>query len=127
MPEIQLIVQRLTRHSGYSLKWVSSAEAGLEYLRTHRADLVLLDIHLPGMDGIELCRRLRAVPGLAELPVALFSQGANPDDLRAGLEAGANFVLSKDLLCRPDDWRRRVEEILGGAPTVAGSADKGTG
>ncbi len=127
MPEIQLIVQRLTRHSGYSLKWVSTAEAGLEYLQSHHPDLVLLDIHLPGMDGIELCRRLRALPELADVPVALFSQGANQDDLQAGLAAGANFVLPKDLLCRPDDWRRSVEEMLGEAGVAAGAADEGAG
>jgi PAS domain S-box-containing protein len=128
-PEIGLIVHRLTQHAGYSLDWVATAEEGWEYLQGHRPDLLLLDIHLPGMDGVELCRRLRAVPALADLPVALFSQGANPDDLRAGLEAGANFVLPKDLLCRPDDWRRRVEEIVGAphVPEGAGSADKGTG
>jgi CheY-like chemotaxis protein len=112
MPDIQIIVQRFTQHSGYSLKWVASAEEGWEYLRAHRPDLVLLDLHLPGMDGIELCRRLRAVPALSDLPVALFSQGATPEDQQAGRAAGADFVLSKDLLCRPDDWRRRVEEML---------------
>jgi PAS domain S-box-containing protein len=119
MADIQLIVQRLTQHSGYSLKWVASAEEGWEYLQAHRPDLVLLDVHLPGMDGIELCRKLRAVPELADLPVALFSQGANPDDIAAGRQAGANYVLPKDLLWRPEDWRRRVEEMLHARPQPA--------
>jgi PAS domain S-box-containing protein len=112
MPDIQIIVQRFTQHSGYSLKWVASAEEGWDYLQAHRPDLVLLDFHLPGMDGIELCRKLRAVPELADLPVALFSQGATVEDQQAGRAAGADFVLSKDLLCRPDDWRRRIDEML---------------
>jgi PAS domain S-box-containing protein len=112
MPDIQIIVQRFTQHSGYSLKWVASAEEGWDYLQAHRPDLVLLDFHLPGMDGIELCRKLRAVPELADLPVALFSQGANAEEQQAGRAAGADFVLSKDLLCRPDDWRRRIDEML---------------
>ena len=112
MPDIQIIVQRFTQNSGYSLKWVASAEEGWDYLQAHRPDLVLLDLHLPGEDGISLCRRLRADPELADVPVALFSQGASIEDQQAGQAAGAEFVLPKDLLCRPDDWRRRVEEML---------------
>ena len=45
------------------------------------------------------------------LPVALFSQGANPDDIAAGRQAGANYVLPKDLLWRPEDWRRHASSI----------------
>ncbi len=112
MPDIQIIVQRLTQNSGYSLKWVASAEEGWDYLQAHRPDLMLLDLHLPGEDGISLCRRLREVPELADMPVALFSQGATVEEQQAGLAAGADFVLPKDLLCRPDDWRRRVGEML---------------
>ncbi len=120
MPDIGLIVQRLTRDVGYSMKWVTSAEEAWEYLREARPDLVLLDIHLPGMDGVELCRRLRAAPDQADLPIALFSQAANADDLSAGMAAGANFVLSKELLCQPDAWRRQVEAMLAGATEELG-------
>jgi CheY-like chemotaxis protein len=80
-------------------------------LQTHKPDLVLLDIHLPGMDGIELCQRLRSLRQ-EELSIALFSQGAHPEDISAGLAAGANYVLSKELLCQPDAWRQRLHEIL---------------
>lgn len=112
MEEMGLIVQRLARKAGHELHWVTSAEAAWEHLQGHRPDLVLLDIHLPGMDGIELCRRLRAQPQQAELPIALFSQGAHANDISAGLAAGANFVLSKELLCQPEAWHRRLHEVL---------------
>jgi PAS domain S-box-containing protein len=115
MPEIGLIVKRLTRHSGHTVEWVTSAEEAWVYLQGHRPDLVLLDIHLPGMNGIEFCRQLRTLPEQARVPVALFSQAANPEDLKAGLAAGANFVLSKDLLCQPETWRLRVDEMLTGS------------
>src|SRR5205807_619671 len=117
-PEIALIVKRLTKHFGHSLKWVTSAEEAWDYLQGHRPDLVLLDIHLPGMNGVELCRRLRAVPAQAGLPIALFSQGAKSHDIEEGRAAGANFVLPKDLLCQPDTWRQRVEEMLSAVPVA---------
>jgi PAS domain S-box-containing protein len=112
MHDMGVIVQRLARKAGHNLHWVTSAEAAWEHLQDHRPDLVLLDIHLPGMDGIELCRRLRTLPQHTELPIALFSQGADPEDISAGLAAGANFVLSKELLCQPEVWRRRLHEVL---------------
>jgi len=88
MESIGIIVQRLTKHAGHSLKWVTTAEDAWEYLQDHRPELVLLDIHLPRMNGIELCRKLRADPKQAGLAIALFSGGADLTDLNAGLEAG---------------------------------------
>jgi CheY-like chemotaxis protein len=90
---------------------------------------VLLDVNLPGTSGVELCRRVRQAPGLAALPVALFTHGGVPQDVAAGWEAGADFLVSKDLVCRPADWRGRLAEILarvrGGAP--AGRLEWGSG
>ena len=75
-------------------------------------DLVLVDINLPGVSGLDLVRRLRATPTLAALPVAIFSATDRPDEVQAGLEAGADFVLSKDLLGSPTAWLGRIEELL---------------
>jgi CheY-like chemotaxis protein len=60
-----------------------------------------------------LCRRLWAAPRLADLPVALFTQADRPEDVAAGLEVGADFVVWKDLLARPEAWHERLGEILG--------------
>jgi PAS domain S-box-containing protein len=112
MAEMALIVQRFARKAGHDFHWVPTAEAAWDFLQNHRPDLVLLDIHLPGMDGIELCQKLRAQPNHAGLPIALFSQDVTPEDIRTGLAAGANFVLSKRLLCEPDAWRQQLHQIL---------------
>jgi PAS domain S-box-containing protein len=112
MPEMGLIVQRFAKKAGHELHWVKTAEEAWEHLQEHQPDLVLLDIHLPGMDGIELCRRLRTLTQQAKLPIALFSQAAGAEDIRTGLSAGANYVLSKELLCQPEAWRQRLAEIL---------------
>jgi CheY-like chemotaxis protein len=81
-----------------------------------RPDLILLDLNLPGTPGAELCRRLRVTPELAELRVALYSHWDRADDIAAGLAAGADFVVSKDLLTQPDAWAGRLHEILARAP-----------
>jgi PAS domain S-box-containing protein len=114
MPEIGLVAQRLGRRAGHVIDWLTTAEAAWDYLQhpNQRPDLLLLDINLPGMSGPELCRRLRATPELAGLTVALFSQMDRPEALAAGRAAGADFVLSKDLLSRPAVWQRRLQEML---------------
>lgn len=112
MPEIGLIVQRLARKAGHDIDWVQTGEAAWEHLQKIQPDLVLLDIHLPGIDGIELCRQLRKSPAHAKLPIALFSQGVHSEEIAAGLAAGANYVLSKELLCEPESWRQQLAKIL---------------
>jgi CheY-like chemotaxis protein len=111
-PEIALIVQRLARRAGQELTTCPDVASAWEYLADGRPDLVILDLNLPGTSGLELCRRIRGSPDLAQLPVALFSQGDRPEDLAAGLEAGVDFVLSKELLCQPEQWQARLEEVL---------------
>jgi CheY-like chemotaxis protein len=112
-PEIGVIARRLGRDSGHVIAVEPSAESAWDFLqRTRQPDLVLLDQNLPGASGCELCRRLRATPALVRLAVALFSHWERPGDIAAGLDAGTDFVLSKDLLCEPEQWRQRLAEIL---------------
>jgi CheY-like chemotaxis protein len=127
-PEMRLIVGALARREGHALDWCPDAPSAWDYLRKARPDLVLLDVNLPGTSGVELCRRLRQTPALAALPVALFTHGGVPQDVAAGLEAGADFLVCKDLVCRPADWRRRLAEILGrlGSNRPAGGVEWGS-
>jgi DNA-binding response OmpR family regulator len=112
-------VQGLAKHAGYKLEWSTTAEEGWDYLQDHRPELVLLDINLPGMNGIELIRRIRAEPKLAGLTIAVFSQGEHPETVADAQTAGANYILSKDLLANPSVWQRRLDEILPGADEAA--------
>jgi PAS domain S-box-containing protein len=110
MSEIGLIAQKLAQRAGHELTWLKTAEDAWQYLQQERPDLALLDVHLPGMSGDELCRRLRTLPHLADLPIALFTQGhEDPAWVKA---AGADYILSKDLLCQPEVWQRRLADIL---------------
>lgn len=119
-PEIGLIVERLARRGGQEV--ISCADAALawDYLAQTRPgvatmprpDLMLLDINLPAMNGAAFCRLLRQTPDFAALPVALFSHWDRPEDIASGWDAGADFVVSKDLLCKPAAWNERIDELV---------------
>ena len=57
--------------------------------------LILLDVNMPGWDGFEVCRRLRADARFAATPIVMLTAAARPDDVRRGLEAGATEYLTK--------------------------------
>ena len=73
------------------------AEAGLAAHATGRFPLVLVDWLLPGMDGIEFCRRVRAMPGGDRCIILMITSRSRPDDLRAALAAGADDYLVKPI------------------------------
>ncbi len=77
---------------------VASAQGGAEALRTALAwspDIILLDVMMPGMDGFETCRRLKADPELTHIPVVMVTALVSPAERVRGLEAGADDFLSK--------------------------------
>lgn len=82
---------------GLSLRIAPSAEMGLEMLRTTTAAVIIMDIHLPGMDGYEALAALRRDPALAHLPVIALSASATPRDINRALDAGFNDYLTKPL------------------------------
>jgi CheY-like chemotaxis protein len=98
--EDQADLRRLVRWSlegeGYELLEVSNGAAAMAVLTSAKPALVLLDIMLPGgIDGLEICRRVRADPTLADMKVLLLSALAQKRDREAGAEAGADGYLVK--------------------------------
>jgi adenylate cyclase len=79
---------------GYEMLSAGSGPEALEAVTRDRPDLVLLDIVMPGMDGYEVCRQLRATPASAVLPVVMITASGNEEKLRA-LEAGADDFIAK--------------------------------
>lgn len=107
-PEVAQVVRILCRRAGHTLAWQTD---GAEPSLTLRPDLVLLDLNLQDEDGIAVYRRL-ATKALRGVTTALFTQGAAPARLAAGLDAGIDFLVSKDLLGRPAEWNVRLGEVL---------------
>src|SRR5262249_41619671 len=96
--DVGMIIQKLAKRDGLQVAWFATAEAAWEHLQVHGADLILLDVNLPGISGVELCRRLRGHPLLEETPVAMFTPDREPEKLEELRAAGADFFLTKDLL-----------------------------
>src|SRR5256712_9564520 len=96
----------------------------LELIHQRRPDLVLLDVMIPGLDGFEVCRRVRSEPEFASLPILMLTALDQASDLAAGLEAGANDFLAKPFneveltarvrsLLRTKALQDRLADILG--------------
>src|SRR5438477_1228831 len=88
----------------------ADGERGLGLLRRGRFDVVLLDVMLPGTDGFEVCRRLRATPELAALPVIMLTARGDDVDKIVGLELGADDYLPKPF--NPRELLARVHAVL---------------
>jgi len=94
-PASRLLMTRVLEGAGYRAIVAGSGEEALTLVATDRPDLVVLDIGLPGMDGIEVCARLRSDPANATLPVIMLTARVQLDDVVSGLGAGADDYLAK--------------------------------
>jgi len=80
---------------GYEVAVATDGEQALEAVRADPPDLLLLDIMMPKIDGLEVVRRIKADPTLPFIPVVLVTAKANPRDVVAGLDAGGDDYLTK--------------------------------
>ena len=106
---IRALFQRLLTADGHE---VISADDGIEALEAaqrHRPDVILLDVGMPGLDGIEVCRRLKSDPALRLTPVVLVTGLSDLSDRIKGIEAGADDFLSKPV--HPHELRARVVSL----------------
>jgi len=94
---LRLVEQLLARRPGIRLLAAHTPSLGLDLAAACRPDLVLLDINLPGMDGHEVLRRLRALPDAGQVPVIAVTANAMPRDVERSLAAGFSDYLTKPL------------------------------
>jgi len=89
------VLRRLLLRDGYSVEVARDGESGLEAVRRSTPDLVLLDVMMPGIDGFEVCRRLKSDPATRLTPVILVTTLDGRDDRIQGMDAGADDFLTK--------------------------------
>jgi DNA-binding response OmpR family regulator len=104
-----LVAEYLGRHE-IDVTVAADGERGLATLRRQRFDVVLLDLMLPGLDGLEVCRRIRAMPELAALPVLMLTARGDDVDRIVGLELGADDYLPKPF--NPRELLARIRAVL---------------
>jgi two-component system, OmpR family, alkaline phosphatase synthesis response regulator PhoP len=93
--DIRGLIEYSLGREGYAVHGVATGELGLKEARLKKPDLVLLDLMLPGMDGFEVCRMLKADPVTASTPVVIVTAKGEESDIVSGLEIGADDYVTK--------------------------------
>ena len=119
MPRVQIVedspdIAELVRHyltrAGYETTTFSSGRDALIQARQSPPDLVVLDVMLPGMDGMQVCQALRAEPGTANIPIIMLTARGEEADRVRGLELGADDYVTKPF--SPKELVARVAALL---------------
>jgi DNA-binding response OmpR family regulator len=122
----QMVTEYLAQ-SGYAVTHANDGEKGLEQLPLLQPELVILDLMMPGIDGLEVCRRIRALPNdSARVPVLMLTAKGDPMDRIIGLELGADDYLPKPF--EPRELLARIRAVLRrrGEPTGTATATRST-
>jgi len=104
---IRTAVRLALEEEGWEVAETASGEEALESFGTHGADVVLIDIMLPGIDGFEVCRSIRR---LGDVPIIMVTARSDSHDVVAGLEAGADDYLRKPF--DPKELSARIRALL---------------
>jgi len=115
-----LLADYLRQQGGFSTFHLSRGDQVLERIRSHSPDLILLDLMLPGMDGIEVCKQVRAE---STVPIIMITARVEEIDRLLGLELGAD-----DYICKPFSPREvvaRVKAVLRRSVAIAGAGQPG--
>ena len=108
--DIRDLVRFHLEQEGYAVREADTGEAALGVVSAERPALVLLDLMLPGVDGLEVCRRLRSGEGTRSIPVIMLTAKAGEVDRVLGLEIGADDYLTKPF--SPRELVARVRAVL---------------
>ena len=96
-PDNLRLTQLLLECEGYTVRTADDAEQALAVLETYRPELILMDIQLPGMDGLELTRRLRKMPELKTMGIVALTAYAMQSDEANAREAGCDGYITKPI------------------------------
>ncbi len=109
-PATLRLVDYSLRHKGYQVLTASNGLEGMRKVHNEKPDLIILDVMLPGMDGFEICHRLRSEPDTSQLLILMFSAKAQEIDKDIGLKVGADDYLTKPV--DPGVLVSRVKSLL---------------
>jgi two-component system, OmpR family, alkaline phosphatase synthesis response regulator PhoP len=123
-PDIAHLVTRYLAKAGFVTEHVASGREAMQALTTRKPDLMVLDLMLPHVDGLEICRRVRADSSTAGLPIIMLTARAEESERIVGLELGADDYLPKpfspgELVARVRALLRRAERAAAQPATTA--------
>jgi two-component system response regulator MtrA len=111
--DLRLLVSLKLESAGHQVVSVEDGSSAAAQCSSLRPDLVILDLMMPGMSGLEVCRYIRASDDLKATPVILLTARAQASDIEAGKAAGVDEYLTKPF--SPRELAFRVSSLLGGA------------
>ena len=109
-PDIQEIIAYNLKREGYQVSAALNGEDGLSIISQKKPNLILLDLMLPGIDGLEVCRRLRSQTDTQDIPIIMVSAKGEETDVVLGLGLGADDYISKPF--SPKELIARVQAVL---------------
>jgi DNA-binding response OmpR family regulator len=128
-PDIAELLRHFLERSGHAVDVITQGTDAIARLREQPTDLAILDRMLPGIDGLEVCRQVRATPAIADLPIIMVTARAEESDRIVGLELGADDYITKpfsakEVVARVNALLRRSTRGLspGGPVGAAGAA-----
>ncbi|MGI9083922.1 MAG: response regulator transcription factor [Aeromicrobium sp.] len=108
-PQVRDVLRRYLERDGLAVQVAASGTEGLELARRGRPDVILLDVMLPGLSGLEICRILRDVDG-SDVPIIMLTALGDTDDRIAGLQSGADDYVGKPFSAK--ELALRVGSVL---------------
>ncbi len=109
--EIRQLLSTMLTMMGYQSYVAEDGLDALEKILEYQPDILILDVMMPRMDGLTLCRKLRGMQETADLPIIFLSGKAHQEAIQEGLHAGANRYLIKPTGL--DELTRNIDEVLG--------------
>ena len=109
-PSIGRVVQFKLQQEGFKVRVATDGLEGLAYIKEEKPDLILLDLMMPGMDGFEVCHRLRASPETVATPVIILTARGQEMDRIRGVELGVLDFFTKPF--SPQKLLERVKEVF---------------
>ncbi|RLD18899.1 MAG: response regulator [Caldiserica bacterium] len=109
-PQIMIFIKFILEKNNFEVFSADSGMKGLEILQNEDIDIVLLDVMMPGMDGYEVCRKIRENPKTKDKPVLMLTALGMGEDFEKALEVGANWYIVKPF--KPQQLIERINMLL---------------
>lgn len=104
------LFSEMMRINGFRVIKMFSSAPAIPFISQEKPDVILLDVMMPDISGLEVLRYIRREPDLASIPVIILSAKSMPGDIKTGLEAGASMYLTKPVGFQ--DLKQAVEQVL---------------
>jgi len=119
---VREIERRILVRAGYTVTTAQNGQEAWNLLRLNDYDLLVSDVDMPQMNGIELVLKVREHPHFGRMPIIILSYKDREEDRRRGLDAGADFYLTKGDF-QNDVFRQAVEDLIGAAEPTSGATE----